>query len=103
MKSHSPALLKLLREGVAIKALPKLFVEWEHNRFSPIASISVTPNQDAATSEWNSIYDLAAIGEPNRPGSGAAKARFSPGLKISLGYGDKPTNRFYLSGQEDQY
>jgi hypothetical protein len=109
MKVASTALKNLLIQKDEIRAIPKLTVEWEHNRFSPFATpddpITVTP-AITADLEWGSVYDLDSVALPNRPRSGIAKTRFNEnGQLVTAGkYRDVPqSSRYYFGGINDPY
>lgn len=114
MKAATVAARTALMESVDIRALPKVRAEWEHNRFSKLKQVNtddenkvyvaVTPDNDPADIEWNSIYDINSITMPNRPGTGIAKARLSEPIILQDGYRDKPTDaRYYLAASDDTY
>lgn len=103
MKPSTSQLQTLIKTGSTVQAVPKLIAEWEHNRFSPFAPITVTPAQDTDL-EWSTTYDLQSIANPNRPDSGIAKTRFSSKLIAASSFKDSPaSSRFYIPTQTDPY
>lgn len=105
MKAATAAAKTMLKNGHVMRATPKLRAEWEHNRFSPIASITASPAQNPDV-DWKMIYDLDSIGLPNRPRNGIAKARFDGNSKLmgAGAYRDIPqSTRFYLPTEVDPY
>lgn len=105
MKNASTAAINTIKNDVEVQALPVLIAEWEHNRFSDIDSITVTPTQSPSV-QWASIYDLDSITEPNRPKTGLAKARFNynQALPFPPEYRDSPeSSRYYIPGVDDVY
>lgn len=114
MKPATTAVRTALMESVELRAVPKLLAEWDHNRFSKLKQVNtdvdnkiyvdVTPANDPADTEWNTIYDINSISLPNRPATGIAKARLSEPIPLQDGYRDKPQQaRYYLASVEDQY
>lgn len=104
MKAATQAVKDLIRSSVDVRAVPKLVAEWEHNRYSPIADIIVSPSNPVDDVDWNGAYDLESITLPNRPVSGIAKARLNEPIRLSIGYRDKPNeSRFYAPADDDIY
>lgn len=93
---------KLLKEGLAVKALPQLIAEWNMNRYAGIQTVDNTPSEyDEGDPEY---YPIESIASPLRPSkSGIVKARASVEGIVSE-YTDRPGNkRYYLSGLDDPY
>jgi hypothetical protein len=105
MKTASAAVQTMLKNDVEVAAKVRLTAEWEHNRFSPIDSITVTPAQTDDV-EWLSIYDLDSITLPARPSAGSAKSRFDSDATLPIvgKYRDFPAeSRYYISTEFDKY
>lgn len=93
---------KLLKEGLAVKALPQLIAEWNQNRYAGIQTVDSTPAEyDEGDPEY---YPIESIADPLRPSSkGIVKARASIEGIVSE-YTDRPGGiRYYLSGLDDPY
>lgn len=104
MKAATTQLQTMLQQGYDLRAVPKVRAEWEHNRYSKIQSVTVSPTQ-TADSEWDAIFNLDSITLPNRPRNGVAKARLGTNkLKAAKKYRDSPTSsRFYLPTETDPF
>lgn len=106
MKAATAAAKTLVKNGHAVRAVPKVRAEWEHNRFSPINKIEVQPPQ-TPDEDWAMIYDLDSIGLPNRPRNGVAKLRFDSNGKAMAKseYNNilPAFPRFYLPTEVDPY
>ena len=104
MKAATQALRDSLTKSVAITATPKARAEWEHNRYSPIDTLIVSPSNPDTDPEWNGVYDLDSISLPNRPKTGIAKARLSEPILAQSSYRDTPqSSRFYAAADNDIY
>ncbi|QBP30858.1 minor tail protein [Streptomyces phage EGole] len=93
---------KLLKEGLAVKAVPQLIAEWNMNRYAGIQTVDNTPAEyDEGDPEY---YPIESIAFPLRPSkSGVVKARASVEGIVSE-YTDRPGNkRYYLAGLDDPY
>jgi hypothetical protein len=93
---------KLLKEGLAVKAVPQLIAEWNQNRYAGIQTIDSTPTEyDEGDPEY---YPIESIIEPLRPSKrGIVKARASVEGIVSE-YTDRPGDkRYYLSSVDDTY
>ncbi|QAX95797.1 minor tail protein [Streptomyces phage Teutsch] len=93
---------KLLKEGLAVKAVPQLIAEWNMNRYAGIQTVDNTPTEyDEGDPEY---YPIESIAFPLRPSkSGVVKARASVEGIVSE-YTDRPGNkRYYLAGLDDPY
>ncbi|QGH76370.1 minor tail protein [Streptomyces phage Daubenski] len=93
---------KLLKEGLAVKALPQLIAEWNMNRYAGIQTVDSTPTEyDEGDPEY---YPIESIADPLRPSSrGIVKARASVEGIVSE-YTDRPGDkRYYLADYDDPY
>ena len=93
---------KLLKEGLAVKALPQLIAEWNQNRYAGIQTVDSTPTEyDEGDPEY---YPIESIADPIRPSSrGIVKARASIEGVVSE-YTDRPGDkRYYLSSLDYEY
>jgi hypothetical protein len=93
---------KLLKEGIAVKAVPQLIAEWNHNRYAGIATVDNTPTEyDEGDPEY---YPVESIADPLRPSKrGIVKARASIEGIVSE-YTDRPGDkRYYISSIDDVY
>ncbi len=76
MQTVSDTLKNSLNNGYVNKALPKLLIEWNQNRYAGILKIENTPTE--ATQGYDiENYPIDTIAEPQRPKSGIIKARTS--------------------------
>lgn len=105
MKQATIPLQNTIKRNVSIKSVPRLIAEWEHNRFSPLAAVTVTPAQTTTDPEWTTFYDLDSIALPVRPTTGVAKARLGTSkVKPTTTIRDTPNQaRFYPSSATDPY
>jgi len=93
---------KLLKEGLAVKAVPQLIAEWNQNRYAGIQTVDSTPAEyDEGDPEY---YPIESIADPLRPSKrGIVKARASIEGIVSE-YTDRPSDkRYYLSSLDDEY
>lgn len=93
---------KLLKEGIAVKAVPQLIAEWNQNRYAGIATVDNTPTEyDEGDPEY---YPVESIADPLRPSKrGIVKARASIEGIVSE-YTDRPGDkRYYISSIDDVY
>lgn len=93
---------KLLKEGMAVKALPQLIAEWNQNRYAGIQTVDSTPTEyDEGDPEY---YPIESIADPMRPSKkGIVKARANIEGIVSE-YTDRPNNiRYYISDYNDPY
>lgn len=93
---------KLIKEGLAVKALPLLIAEWNQNRYAGIQTVDSTPAEyDEGDPEY---YPIESIADPLRPSTkGIVKARASIEGIVSE-YTDRPAGvRYYLSSLDDPY
>ena len=98
MKSNT-AVRDWLRTQDLVRPLPRLFAEWNYNRYAdPVVS---HPNEDDNALDPD-IYPIESIIEPNRPGKGIAKARVEHGTASIKRFGENRP-RYYLSDDEDIY
>lgn len=103
MKAATQALRNTLMQDMAITAQPRLIAEWEYNRyFTP--TVTVTPDQTTADTDWLASYDTNSITLPFRPTAGIARARVDSGVvPLSGPYRDPGTTRFYPTPDEPLY
>jgi hypothetical protein len=93
---------KLLKEGLAVKAVPQLIAEWNQNRYAGIQTVDNTPSEyDEGDPEY---YPIESIADPLRPSTkGIVKARASIEGIVSE-YSDRPGDkRYYISSLDDEY
>jgi hypothetical protein len=105
MKASTLAAKRTIQNQIDVRAKARLIAEWEHNRFSPIQSVTVTPQQVSLDPEWQTFYELESVTLPNRPRTGSAKARTgSSKIKPVMAVRDLPQDsRFYPSSATDVY
>lgn len=100
MKS-APAIVKdTIRQGHAVKALPRLVADWNMNRYAnPVAENIPAEEEEGFDVE---LFPIESIVEPLRPTKGILKARVGESV-ISSEYGATRGSMYYVADLDDQY
>lgn len=100
MKSVNANLKTALRSSHDIKALPRLTVEWNLNRYVG-STVTNVPSEDTDGNDID-MFPIESLVAPNRPSKGINKARINASL-IADDYTSPAVPRFYVAGLEDKY
>lgn len=121
MQSASAALTSALNNGHSVRAIPKLLVEWNQNRYAGILKVDNDPS-DASVGADVENFPIETIVAAQRPKRGIIKARTSRAVatplfwsrqrKVTTGeegftaedFSDNPqANRYYTVGPDSGY
>lgn len=99
MKSVNSAVTTAIRQDAAVKALPKLTVEWNMNRYFE-STVDNTPAEDTNGNDIE-MFPISSIISGIRPTKGVVKARVNEAIVADVrGSGSA---RFYVSSVDDKY
>lgn len=123
MQGASTTLVNALNTGHTLKALPRLIVEWNQNRYAGILKVDNNPSDKNVGADIEN-FPIDSIVEPQRPTRGIIKARTSRAISRPLfwsrtrrdtlvtgeqgftaeDFSDNPTStRYYTVGPQSGY
>ncbi len=83
MLAASATLQNALKNGYALKAQPRLIVEWNQNRYQTISDVDNIPSEETTTNNLE-IYPIASIATPQRPTAGIIRGRCAQSGVVNL-------------------
>lgn len=103
MLTASPELINTLQRDDAVRAKARVFAEWNHNRYTKIATVDNFGYPEKDNGYDLEVFPIESITEPLRPTAGIAFAKAGE-AKTSSGYSSIPTNkRFYTTSPDAKY